>query len=160
MKCKLIGSYLATSVALILGLALAAPAPAQEKLPPGAKLVRLEAFPTAVSLKNPYAYSQLVVTGRLSTGEPVDVTRMVQVDRPASLVQVSPTGLIRPVADGSGQLKLTLAGQTLTLPVTVSGQKTPYEVSFVRDVMPVLAKVGCNAGTCHGAQKGKNGFRL
>ena len=33
-------------------------------------------------------------------------------------------------------------------------------VSFVRDVMPVLAKVGCNAGTCHGSAKGKSGFKL
>src|SRR5262249_12042866 len=29
-----------------------------------------------------------------------------------------------------------------------------------RDVMPILSKVGCNAGTCHGAQAGKNGFQL
>ena len=34
------------------------------------------------------------------------------------------------------------------------------EVDFVRDVKPVLAKVGCNAGTCHGAKEGKNGFKL
>ena len=33
-------------------------------------------------------------------------------------------------------------------------------VRFTRDVMPVLAGVGCNAGTCHGAAKGKNGFKL
>src|SRR5262249_40074832 len=30
----------------------------------------------------------------------------------------------------------------------------------VRDVMPIMSKVGCNAGTCHGAQSGKNGFKL
>jgi WD40 repeat protein len=33
-------------------------------------------------------------------------------------------------------------------------------VEFLTDVMPVLAKVGCNAGTCHGAREGKNGFAL
>jgi Protein of unknown function (DUF1549)/Protein of unknown function (DUF1553) len=33
-------------------------------------------------------------------------------------------------------------------------------VSFVRDVMPILNKAGCTAGTCHGAAKGKNGFKL
>src|SRR4030095_13662570 len=26
--------------------------------------------------------------------------------------------------------------------------------------MPVLARAGCNAGTCHGSAKGKNGFKL
>src|SRR5687768_6810833 len=33
-------------------------------------------------------------------------------------------------------------------------------VSFVRDVMPVLNKVGCTSGPCHGSAKGKNGFKL
>jgi hypothetical protein len=31
---------------------------------------------------------------------------------------------------------------------------------FVNDVMPVLTKAGCNAGSCHGAASGKNGFML
>ena len=34
------------------------------------------------------------------------------------------------------------------------------KVSFVRDVMPILNKASCTAGTCHGAAKGKNGFKL
>src|SRR5947209_1568418 len=33
-------------------------------------------------------------------------------------------------------------------------------VSFVREVLPVLTRQGCNAGACHGAPSGKNGFRL
>lgn len=33
-------------------------------------------------------------------------------------------------------------------------------MEFLTDVMPVLGKVGCNAGTCHGARNGQNGFQL
>src|SRR5438128_12431518 len=33
-------------------------------------------------------------------------------------------------------------------------------VSFCNDVMAVLSKAGCNQGTCHGNQNGKNGFKL
>ena len=33
-------------------------------------------------------------------------------------------------------------------------------VSFLRDVMPILNNAGCTAGACHGAAKGKNGFKL
>src|ERR1043165_1755379 len=33
-------------------------------------------------------------------------------------------------------------------------------VSFRNDVMPVLSKGGCNAGTCHGNKNGKGGFKL
>jgi WD40 repeat protein len=32
--------------------------------------------------------------------------------------------------------------------------------SFVRDVLPVLAKAGCNAGSCHAKPEGQNGFKL
>src|SRR3954454_25050408 len=31
---------------------------------------------------------------------------------------------------------------------------------FGRHVAPLLSKLGCNGGTCHGAVQGRNGFRL
>src|SRR4051812_27395969 len=34
------------------------------------------------------------------------------------------------------------------------------EVSFRNDVMAVLSKAGCSAGTCHGNKNGKGGFKL
>jgi hypothetical protein len=34
------------------------------------------------------------------------------------------------------------------------------KVTFLRDVAPILNKVGCSSGPCHGAAKGKNGFKL
>lgn len=34
------------------------------------------------------------------------------------------------------------------------------EVSFRNEVMAVLSKAGCNAGTCHGNKNGKGGFKL
>jgi hypothetical protein len=33
-------------------------------------------------------------------------------------------------------------------------------VTFLRDVAPILNKESCTSGTCHGAAKGKNGFKL
>ena len=32
--------------------------------------------------------------------------------------------------------------------------------SFRQDVMPILFRAGCNAGTCHGSARGKDGFML
>jgi len=37
---------------------------------------------------------------------------------------------------------------------------TAYCVSFRNDVMAVISKAGCNAGTCHGNANGKAGFKL
>ena len=36
----------------------------------------------------------------------------------------------------------------------------PSSPSFVRDVLPILSKAGCNAGACHAKPEGQNGFRL
>ena len=34
------------------------------------------------------------------------------------------------------------------------------DITFLRDVAPILSKSGCMSGPCHGAAKGKNGFKL
>lgn len=39
-------------------------------------------------------------------------------------------------------------------------QKDVTEVSFELDVQPILTATGCNAGACHGKQRGQNGFQL
>ena len=46
---------------------------------------------------------------------------------------------------------------TLILPATLLAESVP---SFRQDIMPILFRAGCNAGTCHGAAKGKDGFML
>jgi hypothetical protein len=42
-------------------------------------------------------------------------------------------------------------------PATVGAAAVP---SFRRDVMPVFFRAGCNAGTCHGSARGKDGYML
>src|SRR6185312_9474121 len=126
----------------------------------GAAVAKLDAHPAAVQLAGPFAYSQVLVTATLSTGEKVDATRIAKIDVPKSLAKISARSLVRPVADGSGDIAVSLGGKSLKIPLTVSGIKADASVSFVKDVQPVLSKLGCNAGTCHGAQAGKNGFKL
>jgi hypothetical protein len=150
-----------TIVALTLSLVTAtANAEPAEALPAGAKIVKLEAYPQRLELKTPFEYSQLLLTAHLAGGEQIDVTRLAKIEAPAQLVRVNDTRVVRPVADGNGVLTISLQGQLLSVPFVVKGQKENYKVSFVRDVMPTLSRMGCNAGTCHGAAKGKNGFKL
>ncbi len=134
---------------------------ASERLPESIRIVvRLAAFPERIALPHRFAYRQLLITAELSSGEQIDVTRMVEVTAPAELVTVSPAGQVRPVGNGQGAILLRLGASQLEVPVDVSGQDQPLAVSFVRDVMPAMSKLGCNAGTCHGAAQGKNGFKL
>jgi len=145
---------------LIAVLILPGFAAAQEKLPDGAKVAKLDARPAAVKLTGPFTYSQILVTATLDSGEQVDVTRIAKLEIGKVLVSISPNGLVRPVTDGEGTIFVSFAGQKLEIPLSVTGTKTEAPVSFVKDVQPVLGKLGCNAGTCHGAQAGKNGFKL
>src|SRR6266545_482705 len=58
---------------------------------------------------------------------------------------------------------VSVAAGALALTVAVApivAEETAPRVTFLRDVTPILNKVGCTAGTCHGAAKGKNGFKL
>src|SRR5207247_3576203 len=113
-----------------------------------------------IRLTDRFAYVQLLVTARLASGESIDATRMVEPSLSPAIAEVSRSGLVRPKADGQGRLVLRLAGQTAAVPVTVLGLQTPARVDFVHDVAPVLSRIGCNAGTCHGSAQGKNGFKL
>src|SRR5919201_1144015 len=53
-------------------------------------------------------------------------------------------------------------GSLLVLAPAVNGQTgtAPRPVSFANDVMPILARAGCNSGACHGAAAGKKGFKI
>src|SRR5262245_58103021 len=96
------------ALAFVLALVLGSQARGQEKLPPNAKLAKIEAQPPAVSLKHSFDYRQLLLTGTLETGERLDVTRMATAEKPGNLINLSATGLVRPLADGKGELKFSL----------------------------------------------------
>lgn len=52
---------------------------------------------------------------------------------------------------------LAVQGLLLESPVWGAG---PTVALFSRHIVPVLSRLGYNAGACHGAVRGKNGFRL
>ena len=131
-----------------------------DALPKGAIIESLEVYPKEIRLTNKFAYVQLLVTGKLASGETIDATRMVEPRLSADIAGVSRSGLVRPKSDGKAILALSTAGKTIEVPVVVLGLNTPVHVDFVHDVNPVLSRLGCNAGTCHGSAQGKNGFKL
>jgi WD40 repeat protein/mono/diheme cytochrome c family protein len=133
--------------------------PADAPLPAAFKVAALEVQPASVALAGRFDYAQLVVTARAESGETADVTRLVKVEFPGA-VEVGAGGLVKPKADGSSEIKVSLQGKTAAVAVTMTGQARPHQPDFIRDVNPVLSRLGCNAGTCHGAQAGKNGFKL
>jgi hypothetical protein len=56
---------------------------------------------------------------------------------------------------------LVLAAVVMSWSVqSVSAAAPESPPSYRRDVMPVFFRAGCNAGTCHGSSRGKDGFML
>src|SRR6266576_4417246 len=49
---------------------------------------------------------------------------------------------------------------TLLLAASLLTAQEARKVNFLRDVAPIFNKTGCTSGPCHGAAKGKNGFKL
>ncbi|MCA9012712.1 MAG: DUF1549 domain-containing protein [Planctomycetaceae bacterium] len=65
-----------------------------------------------------------------------------------------------PVADGDTTITVTYGGIAVDVPVVVRNSQVDPAISFRQDVMPVWMKSSCNNGSCHGAARGKDGFRL
>ena len=57
-------------------------------------------------------------------------------------------------------LSTTACFGIILLTMTLSQADEPSAPSFSNDVVPVLTRFGCNAGTCHGKLAGQNGFKL
>jgi hypothetical protein len=53
-----------------------------------------------------------------------------------------------------------MRGPSVCLVFVAAAAAHAEPVSFRHDVMPVLARAGCNAGACHGNLNGKGGFKL
>jgi WD40 repeat protein len=139
-----------------------APVPsAPEPTPPSMTITRLHTQPESITLTGPYSYTQLLVFAELASGDQVDVTRMATYEPAGGAnIRVSKTGLVKPQGNSSGNLKIAALGQSVEIPAVVEGFEATKPLSFIEDVNPVLSKVGCNAGTCHGSKDGKNGFKL
>jgi len=131
-----------------------------ETLPQGLKVVSLEARPATVELKHRFDNRQLLVLGKLDSGEEVDMTRIVKQTLQGDAAIATPEGNVRANKDGAAEITFTHENLSVKVAVTVGGTAAHREVSFVQDVQPVLSKAGCNAGTCHGSKEGKNGFKL
>jgi WD40 repeat protein len=131
-----------------------------EKLPEGQMVAEVIVEPAAIELSNQFAYTQLLITAKLSNGDIIDATRMAKATISAPVAEISPSGFVSGKQDGAATLVLDVAGKIAEVPVNVSGIGAEYKASFAQDVAPVLSRLGCNAGTCHGAAKGKNGFQL
>ncbi len=126
-----------------------------------ASIQKLEIFPEKIALETKRDQHQVVVMATFADATTRDVTRFAGL-RVADPKLASLEGdILKPLADGgSTELVASIGGQTIKAPLEVLGGHKDRPVSFQLDVMPIFLRGGCNAGGCHGAARGKDGFRL
>ncbi len=124
-------------------------------------LVKIEILPASMSLVAPRYDQQLVVEGTFADGHQEDLTASATMaSSSAQVASVDKSGTAHPQGDGQATITATVGGHRATASVAVKDFATPAPWSFRNDVLPVMTKVGCNSGPCHGAAAGKNGFKL
>ncbi len=124
-------------------------------------LVEVRARPANINLTAKQDKQAIVVQAIYSDATTQDVTATATyafADKKMAVMDKE--FVVRAAADGQTTLTVQFGGKTIALPVKVEQSATEWPISFSLDVMPVLNKAGCNTGSCHGAARGKDGFRL
>ena len=125
-----------------------------------ATVVSLSAEPPTVVMQGSTDTCQVLVSAKLNDGTTVDATRLVKAEWSAPLAAMDASGLLKPAQDGTGTLTLSLGTITTVLPIEVRHTRAELHPDYIRDVMPVISRLGCNTGSCHGSKDGRNGFKL
>jgi hypothetical protein len=121
---------------------------------------KLAVYPSKTVLHGKAARQRLLVTETVA-GKAVDRTRDARFEsQHPAIVQVSADGIITPVGDGVGIIVATWKGQQVKTEARAIAADRLLPVTFEKDVEPILARAGCNAGACHGKARGQNGFQL
>jgi hypothetical protein len=124
--------------------------------PPSVTAAELTCSRMALQFEDAYAGWQLLVT----EGDR-DVTREARYDSSnAAVVRVDAAGYVTPVGDGTARIRIQRGSGRLEIPVNVAGFRSGRPVDFRREIVPLLSRLGCNAGGCHGKASGQNGFKL
>ena len=139
-------------------VAASRPTPAAKPSDPS-KAVGLKVQPTKLVLTGPTDSRRLLISARLADGSQIDLSRSAKLTALDDRIRIDSDGFVSGLKEGESRIRVEERGLQAEVPVTVQTM-TPSKISFVRDVMPVINKVGCTSGTCHGAAKGKNGFKL
>ncbi len=156
--CILLG--LMVAMAIVVGVVRAASSGngATAAAPAVVGITGLKLLPESLTLEDARDVQRILVIG-LTEGKSIDLTAVAKLEAGSDIIETRGDGYVRPKKTGKGEVIVRAAGHEVRLPVTVKNAAVP-KARFVRDVEPIFASVGCNAGTCHGAATGREGFKL
>ena len=124
-------------------------------------LKKIAILPPSLDFVGPHNSQRMVVEGTFADGHEEELTSRAAVAvSDVSVAKVDAGGVVFPLHDGRATITATIRGLSATASLTIRDYSTATTWSFRNDVLPVMTKMGCNSGPCHGAAAGKNGFKL
>jgi Protein of unknown function (DUF1553)/Protein of unknown function (DUF1549)/Bacterial Ig-like domain (group 2) len=129
--------------------------------PNSSPLTGIHILPSSISLSIPLLTQRIVVEATHADGHVADVTAQALIicSNP-EIAKPDKEGFVHPEGNGRATVTVSFAGYHAAAPVEVKNFTSPFVWSFRNQVLPVMTKMGCNSGPCHGAAAGKNGFKL
>lgn len=117
-------------------------------------------YPPVIKLSAKSDSQHVIVVATREDGVTQDVTQAAEWKFSSDAIVDWKDYVLSPKGDGTAEITATWNGHTAKASIESTNSAQVRPISFERDVMPVLTKVGCNTGSCHGAARGKDGFRL
>lgn len=120
----------------------------------------LAILPREITLDGPFAQHRLVV-GHMHEGQfqGLDLARIQLTSSDPQVATIDQSTVV-PAGTGRALVTATVGDESSTAVVDVVGFDQKPTWSFRNHVEPILAKMGCSTGACHGALAGKGGFKL
>ena len=124
------------------------------------KPISLEVYPGEVHINTMRDRQSFVVQVAYPNGLTRDVTKEAKFTLSDAAKVKLEGNVLHPVSDGDSQMAVEFGGLSKMIPIKIEQATADRDVSFKLDIMPIFMKSNCNTGSCHGAARGKDGFRL
>lgn len=121
-------------------------------------LKRIDVQPNVVRLEHLRDEVQLIVTGQHADGHVTDVTHLSKYTIANPAIATIERALVKSRAQGATDVIVEYGEHQAK--ITVTTEAKARVISFGHDTLPLLSKLGCSSGSCHGSPHGKGGFRL
>ena len=122
--------------------------------------IGLDVFPAAVSISSARDRQTIVAQIRHSDGITNDVSDQLQCEIENPELAKFNAGAFVGIQNGTTNAKIRCENFEVIVPIEIKNVTNDPAISFKNDIIPIFSKVGCNAGSCHGSARGKDGFRL